>query len=182
MLLLTRRAGLSLLPLLALPLAALPLRAGAQQGPPPSLQAAGRRLVLNGTGRRRVFLFEAFRAALYLETPSHDAESILASRQVKLLILRYSRDIPRDRLVSGWEDGFRERCACAMPDDFRARLRDLREGEEETWLFLSDHVEIAYAGERPVRMNNPLGARMLSAFIGPKAQSSALSQGLLGLS
>lgn len=176
--LLTRRAGLSLLPLLA-----LSGRAVAQQAAlPPSLQVAGRRLVLNGTGLRRVFLFEAFRAALYLETASHDAEAILASTQVKLLILRYSRDIPRDRLVSGWEDGFRERCACAMPDNFRARLCDLREGEEETWLFLPDHVDIAYAGERPVRMDNPLGARMLSAFIGPKAQSSALSRGLLGLS
>ena len=167
--------------LLALPLlaAALPRPARAQEAPP-VLEAAGRRLVLNGTGVRRFLGFEVLRGWLYLEGRSSDAEAILASPGVKLLRIRYSVDVPRGRLVSGWEDGFRDGCGCEMPPDFRARLRDLPAGQVEDWLFLPDGAEIAYAGEPPVRVGAHQGRMMLASFIGPDASSAGLRRGLLG--
>jgi hypothetical protein len=166
---------------LALPLlvAALPWAARAQEAPA-EIQVAGRRLLLNGTGIRRFLGFEVLRGWLYLERRNTDAAAILASGSTKLLRLRYSVSVPRGRLVSGWEEGFRDGCGCEMPADFRARLRDLPAGQVEDWLFLPDHAEIAYAGEAPVRVGPRQGMMMLASFIGPDAASAGLRRGLLG--
>ena len=167
------------LPLLAAALPLTPVRAGAQEVPA-ELDIAGRHLVLNGTGVRRFIGFEVMRGWLYLERRSGDASAILASPGVKLLRIRYLVSVPRERLVSGWEDGFRDGCACEMPPDFRARLRDLPAGQVEDWLFLPDRAEIAYAGEAPVRVGGQQGRMMLASFIGPEASSAGLRRGLLG--
>jgi hypothetical protein len=170
------------LPLLAAALPVLsPAPARAQEAPA-EIEVAGHRLVLNGTGPRRFLAIEVFRGWLYLERRSTDAAAILASTEVKLLRLRYAVPVPKGRLVSGWEDGFRDNCNCEMPAAFRARLRDLPEGQREEWLFLPDRTEIAYAGEAPVRIGVREGAMMLSTFIGPNADSAGLRRGLLGQS
>lgn len=174
MLRLSRRGALAALA--ALPVAA-PARA---QDAAPVVEAAGRRLVLNGTGLRRYFGLRVYAAALYLEAPSHDAAAILASPAPKLLRLRYLRDLSRGQLEDGWEEGFRDYCGCPMPDAFRARLRDVAEGEQETYLFLPDHAEVFYGAEPPARVAGEMGRRMLSSFIGPDALSSGLRRGLLG--
>jgi len=163
----------------AIALAALPARAQ-EAAAPATMDVAGRRLVLNGTGVRRFLGFEVLRGWLYLERRNADSAAILATPGVKLLRLRYSVSVSRSRLVSGWEDGFRDGCGCEMPPEFRARLRDLPAGQVEDWLFLPDHAEIAYAGETPVRVTAPQGAAMLASFIGPDAGSAGLRRGLLG--
>lgn len=167
--------------LAALPLAAfaLPRPARAQEAPP-EVTVAGRRLLLNGTGVRRFLAIEVFRGWLYLEQRSTDAAAILAAPGAKLLRLRYAVPVPRSRLVDGWEDGFRDGCACEMPAAFRARLRDLPSGQVEDWLFLPDRTEIAYAGEAPVAVTPRQGTMMLASFIGPDAASAGLRRGLLG--
>ncbi|MBP0443215.1 chalcone isomerase family protein [Roseomonas sp. SSH11] len=174
-----RRAALAL-PLLAI--LAPAARAQEVEGMPATVEVAGRRLVLNGTGVRRFLGFPVMRGWLYLERRSQDAASILGSPGVKLLRVRYIVSVPRSRLVSGWEDGFREGCGCEMPPEFRARLRDLPAGQMEDWLFLPDRAEIAYAGEAPVRVTAQQGTSMLASFIGPDAASAGLRQGLLGQS
>ncbi len=166
----TRRAALALL--------ATPAIARAQE---PTAEAAGRRLVLNGTGLRRFLGFEVFRAWLYLEAPSRDAAAILASPGVKLVRSRYLRDVPRDRAEPEWERGFAKHCRCAMPPAFRARLRDLRAGEGETWLYTQAGAEIAFTGEAPVRLPPREAGLMLAGLIGPDADSDGLRRGLLGL-
>ncbi|WP_458093950.1 chalcone isomerase family protein [Roseomonas sp. WA12] len=175
----------AVLPRRALPLlaAALPLaapRSARAQEAPAELNVAGRHLLLNGTGVRRFLAFEVMRGWLYLERRSGDAAAILASPGVKLLRIRYLVGVPRSRLVDGWEEGFRDGCACEMPADFRARLRDLPAGQMEDWLFLPDRAEIAYAGEAPVRVGGQQGRMMLASFIGPDASSAGLRRGLLG--
>ncbi|MCR0982967.1 chalcone isomerase family protein [Roseomonas populi] len=175
------RRGPSRRALAPLALAALVAGPAAAQEAPASLDAAGRRLVLNGTGVRRFLGIPVIRGALYLERRSTDDGAILASPGVKLLRLRYVVPVPRSRLVSGWEDGFREGCGCEMPADFRARLRDLPAGQVEDWLFLADRGEIAYAGEAPVRVTAHQGRMMLASFIGPDSGSNGMRRGLLGL-
>jgi len=161
----------------ALLLAATGARA---QEAPAEIDVAGRHLLLNGTGVRRFLGFEVLRGWLYLERRSADAAAILASGTTKLLRVRYTVSVPRSRLVSGWEEGFRDGCACEMPQAFRDRLRDLPAGQVEDWLFLPDRAEIAYAGERPVGVTAGQGRAMLASFIGPDAGSAGLRRGLLG--
>ena len=175
---LARRA--LVLPLLAGLAAPAPARAQDTAGAPAEIDVAGRHLVLNGTGVRRFLGFEVLRGWLYLERRSTDHAAILASPGTKLLRLRYSVSVPRSRLVSGWEDGFRDGCGCEMPPEFRARLRDLPAGQVEDWLFLPDHAEISYLGEPPVRVTARQGMAMLASFIGPDSASEGLRRGLLG--
>jgi hypothetical protein len=166
--------------LLALALAAPALRTAHAQEAPATLSIAGRHLLLNGTGRRRFLGFEVLRGWLYLEQRSNDAAAILASPGVKLLRLRYAVSVSKSRMVSSWEDGFRDGCGCEMPPAFRARLRDLPAGQVEDWLFLPDRTEIAYTGEPPVRVGARQGTSMLASFIGPDASSEGMREGLLG--
>ena len=166
---LTRRAALALL--VAAP-------AAAQE---PSAEAAGRRLVLNGSGVRRFVGFPVFRGWLYLAARESDAARIIASPDPKLLRLRYLRDVPRDRLVSTWEEAFATHCRCGVPPDFRARFRDLREGEVETWVFTAAGAEVRYGAEAPARVPSADAPRLLAYFIGPDAPSEGLRSGLLGL-
>lgn len=165
----------ALLAALAVP---LPVAAAAQA---PALEAAGRRLVLNGTGVRRFFGFEVFRAWLYLEARSGDGAAIIASSGVKLVRSRYLRDIPRDRAEGEWERGFARHCGCAMPPAFRARLRDVREGEMETWLYTAQGAAVSFDGEPPVRLPLREATLLLAGLIGPNADSDGLRRGLLGL-
>lgn len=143
----------------------------------------GRRLALNGVGARRFFGFEVYRAALYLPAvPARDAAAVLALPGPKVLRVLYTRDAPERSIVSGWEESFaRGECRCAMPAALRARLRAVRAGEVETYVFFPGHAEVAYGDERPTRVEGADAARrMLLAFIGPEAQSEGLRRGLLG--
>ncbi|MFH5925448.1 chalcone isomerase family protein [Roseomonas xinghualingensis] len=167
--------------MLALALAMPALRPALAQEEPGEITVAGRRLVLNGIGRRRFLGFEVVRGWLYLERRSSDAAAILASNGVKLLRLRYLVSVSKSRLVSNWEEGFRDGCGCEMPAAFRARLRDLPAGQVEDWLFLPDRTDIAYAGEPPASLGPRQGVPMLASFIGPDAASDGLRRGLLGL-
>ncbi|WP_426956029.1 chalcone isomerase family protein [Muricoccus radiodurans] len=147
----------------------------------PVAEAAGRRLVLNGTGVRRFFGFQVFRAWLYLEARSSEGAAIIASPGVKLIRSRYLRDVPRDRAEGEWESGFSRHCGCPMPPAFRARLRDLQEGETETWLYTPAGADVFYNNEPPVRLPPAQATRMLGGLIGPNADSEGLRRGLLGL-
>ncbi|WP_376099089.1 chalcone isomerase family protein [Roseomonas sp. CCTCC AB2023176] len=148
----------------------------------PFAEAASRRLVLNGTGVRRFFGFQVFRGYLYLVARESDAARIIASPEPKLLRLVYLRDVDRGRLVSTWEEAFATHCGCAVPPDFRARFRDLREGEVETWLFTPAGAEVRYGNEAPARVPAADAPRLLAYFIGADAPSDGLRRGLLGLS
>lgn len=148
----------------------------------PVVEVAGRRLVLNGSGVRRFFGFQVFRGYLYLVAREGDAARIIASPEPKLLRLVYLRDVDRGRLVSTWEEAFATHCGCAVPPDFRARFRDLKEGEVETWVFTPAGAEVRYGSEAPARVSAADAPRLLAYFIGPDAPSDGLRRGLLGLS
>lgn len=163
-------------------LAATP--AAAQGEFPPRMEAAGRGLVLNGTGSRlySVFAVEVYRAALYLESPTRDAAAIPGSPGPKLILARYRRDVPLRGVIAAWEASFQAICGCAMPDAFRAWLAPLPAGAEERFLFLADAVQLEATGRPSLRLADAGAARtLLLAWIGPHAPTEALRQGLLGL-
>jgi hypothetical protein len=130
--------------LLLLGLAPAPAAAAAQDFPP-AAEAAGRRLLLNGVGTRRYLGFEVYRAALYLERPSGDAAAVLASPEVKLIRVRYARDVGLDAVSAAWEGAFAAACGgggCPVPEPLRRWLRPIAAGDEEAYLFLPDAAEL----------------------------------------
>lgn len=131
--------------------------AAAQGEFPARMEAAGRGLVLNGTGSRlySVFAVEVYRAALYLEAPSRDATAILASQGPKLILARYRRDVPLRGVLAAWEASFEAICGCPLPDAFRDWLAPLPAGAEERYLFLPDAVQLEATGRPGGRRDGP---------------------------
>ncbi len=161
-----------------------PVPAATAQDFPPVAEAAGRRLVLNGVGARRYLGFEVYRAALYLERPSADAAAILASPGLKLIRVRYARDVGLDAVAAAWEEAFAAACgggACPVPEPLRRWLRPVAAGDEETYLFLPDAAELSANGAAPVRVPGAAASRtLLATWIGPRPPTAALKRGLLG--
>lgn len=152
--------------------------AAAQGEFPPRIIAAGRPLVLNGTGSRlySVFAIEVYRAALYLEAPSRDAAAILASATPKLIIARYRRDVPLRGVQAAWEQSL-----APMPPEFLAWLAPLSAGDEERYLFLADGVALEASGRQAARVPGmEASRRLLEAWIGARAPTEGLRRGLLG--
>jgi hypothetical protein len=156
--------------------------AAAQPEFPPQIPAGGRVLVLNGIGSRlySIFAVEVYRAALYLEARSSDADAIIASTGVRLVQARYRRDVPENAVVAAWEDSFSRLCACAMPAAFRAWLRPITAGAEERFLFVGEAATLEGPGRSSLRLPNA-ARQLLSAWIGAGTPTEAVRRGLLGL-
>ena len=64
-------------------------------------------LVLNGAGIRRKFFFRIYVGALYLPRRVETAEAVLAQPGPKRVRMHFLYDeVPRAKLVKGWEEGF----------------------------------------------------------------------------
>ncbi len=148
---------------------------------PAQVRAGDRLLVLNGVGVRTYSLLgiEVYRAALYVELPSADAAAILGSPGIKEIRVRYLRDGDRSLAIRGWERSFDDACGCAMPAAFRARIADIRAGDEERYVFLPDRAEIAMNGGPPTMIPG-ISRLLLSTFIGDRPPTAALKRALLG--
>ncbi len=169
--------------LLLLGLAPAPAAVAAQDFPPVA-EAAGRRLVLNGVGARRYLGIEVYRAALYLERRSGDAAAILASPEVKLIRVRYARDVGLDAVAAAWEEAFAAACGgggCAVPEPLRRWFRPIAAGDEETYSFLPDAAELSANSAAPARVPGAAASRaLLATWIGAHPPTAALKRGLLG--
>lgn len=155
----------------------------AAQDFPAALDVQGRRLVLNGTGARlwSPLGIEVYRAALYLEAPSADADAILAAGGPRLVVARYRRAVPLDAVTAAWEESFAAGCGCPVPEAFRAWLRPIAAGAEERYLFLAEASLLDGSGRPSLRLPGAAPARiLLGAWIGPAAPTPALRRGLLG--
>jgi Chalcone isomerase-like len=160
--------------------AARPGRA-AEETFPPAAEAAGRRLVRNGTGSRTYLGVEVYRAVLYLERRASDTGTILASPGVKLIQVRYLREVPVAGLALAWERSYDATCRCPVPIALRHWLRPIRPGDEERYLFLPDAAELTATDGPTARIAGAEASRtLLAIWIGPASPTAALRRGLLG--
>ncbi|MBR0656817.1 chalcone isomerase family protein [Plastoroseomonas arctica] len=158
-----------------------PSAAHAQDAFPETTIAAGRTLQRQGMATARYMLFPVYRVALYLAAPTSDPDAILASAEPRLIRCRYLRDLPLDQVTTAWEQSFTSLCGCPMPAAFRAWLRPIRDGEEESMLFLGRTAELTGPGRPAARIDDALAAQtLLASWIGPRAPNAALRRGLLG--
>ncbi|WP_376098644.1 chalcone isomerase family protein [Roseomonas sp. CCTCC AB2023176] len=145
---------------------------------PPALDAAGTRLVLNGTARRTwsILRIEVYRAALYLPAPSNDAAVILGTSAPRLVEARYRRDVPLDSVVAAWE----ATAGAPLPAAFRAWLRPIAAGDVERQFFRGDGVVLSGPG-RPEAFQPGMAfaRRLLATWIGMEADPD-VRRGLLG--
>jgi hypothetical protein len=75
---------------------------------PDSVSVAGNKLILNGAGIRTKFIFDVYAGGLYLRSPYHDEEAIIAADTPMLVRMHFIHDgISPEKMQHGWLKGFR---------------------------------------------------------------------------
>jgi hypothetical protein len=159
---------------------------------PDSYVVGGRPLVLNGIGLRTLTIFRirAYVAALYLPLPSHDARAILASREPKVLILKFIRAASKERVEKQYRAGEATNCGsgeCAPSDrsDFErlvAAAPAVKPGDTSTYIFTTRGVRVL-ANDQVIGdfADHDLAYQLLAGFLGEHPPSPELRRQLLGL-
>lgn len=155
---------------------------------PDTIQVGEAKLVLNGMGLRKKAVFKVYVGALYLTQTSNDPAKILATDAPRRMVMRFLRDVGKDRLVEAWKEGFANNAlpgqAALGPEieRFLSLWRDVKEGEEVTMTYLpGSGTSLAVAGKEVGKFPGKAFAdALLSVWLGPKPPSQELKAGLLG--
>ena len=159
---------------------------------PDRVRVDGKNLVLNGFGTRKATFLrvKVYVGALYLETPSRDAEAISASRQVIRVHTQFTRDVDASSITKGMREGVERNCGASC-GSFRAQEdqlisivgHDVRSGDSLAYTFGADSLEVFENGVSRGRIpGRAISRAMLGAFIGPRVEDEGLRDALLGAS
>jgi Chalcone isomerase-like len=145
---------------------------------------------LNGMGLRTysVLGIRIYVAGLYLERRSNDPTAILHSHEMKLLDIRFLRDVDAARARQAWQDSLEQNCTAPCHLDsrdlqrFLAAVPSVHEGDSSTLLFTPHGVHITLNRATLGDIAEPAFAQlMLSTFIGREPPTPQLKRELLGL-
>jgi hypothetical protein len=151
----------------------------------------GTRMRLNGMGLRTYSIFgvHIYVAGLYLERRSGNPDSILHSREKKLLDIRFLSDVDAEKARQAWQDGFASNCqppACDLdPRDvqrFLEAVPAIHRGDKTAMFFTPRGVEVTFNG-RPLGniTDQHFAETLLATFIGPVPPTPLLKRELLGV-
>jgi hypothetical protein len=156
---------------------------------PDQKKIGGKTLVLNGLGTREatVFKVDVYVGGLYLETPTRDAQAILASPQIKHVDLKFVRDVSAKDIREAWMNSAKNSCApdcgTVLPkfEKLNGTMEDIKKGEMLSFSFLPGKTEIEVKGKLGIVIEGADFSRvMLSAWIGPNPPNTGLKEGMLG--
>jgi hypothetical protein len=157
---------------------------------PDTISLDGISLSLNGLGVRKKLWVKVYVGGLYLETPSSDADGILASGGAWQVVMHFlHKKVSVDKLNGAWEDGFKKNAPEVLeqhPQEFERFLgcfQDIYKGEEIILTFLPDRgLEVVVAGQdKGLFVPISFARGVLSLWLGPHPPSGGLKEGLLGL-
>ncbi len=109
-----------------------------------TLQGYSTPALLNGFGIRTKLVWDIYVAALYLPEPSQDPDAILAMDGPRRLSIYFAHDVPKEKLVEGWQDGF-------VKNNTPDALEKLQQRLDESYEYLTDMVEgdVIYLDQHP---------------------------------
>lgn len=157
---------------------------------PDSAIVEGKPLKLNGIGvRAKTFLdIKVYVAGLYVETPSHDPNKIIALDGVRQLQLLMTHDAPKAKLVDEIVTGL-DRNASDKMDALRQRLAvflggvpDLKEGGLLTITYVPGKGTsvVGTGGDEVTVPGKDFADAVISAWLGAKPLDHDLKKHLLG--
>jgi Chalcone isomerase-like len=181
-----RRAAAIAAVLLLLPLAAAALEVAGVSFPP-TVQAGGKTLTLNGAGLRTRFLFKVYAIGLYLEHPSTDARAILAADQVRRAELHMLRTVSGsemgDAIATAVNANAGSAAAQLKPrvDQLKGMFRSANEGEVITLTYIPGKGTVVGAQGRDVGTieGKDFADALFGAWIGTAPVDGSLKQALL---
>ncbi len=157
---------------------------------PERVEVAGQALQLNGAGVRTKFFFDIYVGSLYLPQPAHTAEAALAMPGPKRVRMDFLyRKVPRDKIVQGWEEGFRRNQPPnqlarlrARLDAFNALFGDMKRGDTVVLdLIPGEGVRVVINGKlRGVIPGDDFARALLAVWLGPHPADADLKRAMLG--
>lgn len=160
---------------------------------PDSLELEGRRLSLNGVGKRAVAVIKGYLAALYLPQPASSPEAIYAAAGPKKLQILMLLDVSTEEFIKAVEKGVRRNCSEAEQAEiapslsqFVTQLRAVGKVRNKDLIELDQLPSQA----TQIRLNGrAIGApiaggafytALLKVFLGQRPVDARLKRGLLG--
>jgi hypothetical protein len=150
----------------------------------------GTTLRLNGMGLRTfsVIRVHIYVAGLYLEQRTQNPDAIMQSPGVKLLDIRFLRDVSADDAIDAWKDGFNQNCKAPCFLDphevqrFLSAVPPVHQGDSAALLFTGNKLRITFNG-RPLGdiTDQHFADVILATFIGPVPPTPRLKRELLGM-
>jgi chalcone isomerase-like protein len=171
---------------------ASPALAGSLEGVtlPDEVSAGGKTLVLNGLGLREATILKVnvYVAGLYVPAKTSDPEAILKADLPKQIVMRFVRNVGKEKLAEAWNEGF-EKNAGAAKDAVAAGLQKLDAAMED--VRSDDTIVLTYVPESGTSVTvkgKDAGtipgadfARVLfSIWLGPNPPNIGLRDGMLG--
>ncbi len=173
---------LATVPLLALEVSGVKL--------PDTVSVEGKTLKLNGAGIRKKTIFKVYVAALYVETPSKDAATLVSSTQIKSMRLRMLRDVEGPKISGAIVEGFENNSKAALPqlksrlDQLAKLIPDVKQGDEIDLTWVPDKgTLVAVRGTNTGTIEGrDFADALFSVWLGPSPVQADLKQALTGAS
>jgi hypothetical protein len=176
--------GALLVLLMSVPVQALTL---ADVELPDTVTIDGTTLMLNGMGLREATMLhvKAYVGGLYLPKRTSDGDTVIDSRELKRVTMKFLRDIDRGRLSSGWADELRE--VAKKPTEsqiaqFTALIPDVKTGDTLSFTWRpGTGVEVALNdAARGTVPGDDFARALFAIWFGPKPSDENLKSGMLG--
>jgi hypothetical protein len=151
----------------------------------------GKTLTLNGVAYRKAFGFiKVYVVGLYLENPTHDAQEVIASEQVKQMVFHYLTDkATAKKLSEGFVDLIEKCNPAQMVQRHQADIqlyaswlnKDMRPGLTSISTYVPGKgLSLVYQGEPRGTIADPEFAQMYYRYNVGEKSDSKIRKGLLG--
>ena len=172
--------------------AASPTLAGTLEGVtlPDEVNAGGKTLVLNGLGLREatVLKVNVYVAGLYLPAKSQDPGSILKADLPKQIVMRFVRNVGKEKLAEAWNEGFDKNAGASTEavasglEKLDAAMADVRSDDTIVLTYLPESgTNVTVKGKDAGTIPGADFARVLfSIWLGPNPPNIGLRDGMLG--
>lgn len=157
---------------------------------PDTITVAGKTLTLNGMGlREATFLnIDVYVAGLYVEHVSSSATRLVATDEVKRLVLKFVRDVDREDITDAWSDGFKRNATVPVAQlkpliaKLNAWMPEFSDGDTLVFTYVPGQgVTVEVNGIKKGTIDQADFTRSLfSIWLGPKPPTGELKRGLLG--
>jgi len=157
---------------------------------PESVEVGGSRLLLNGAGVRTKFFFDIYVGALYLTRRTGKPEEAIGMEGPKRVSMHMLYgEVSREKLVHGWNEGFRKNQSRKAMDNLKQRLErfnamfsDVKKGDVILLDYLPERgTSVTIRGERKgVVMGKDFNDALLAVWLGRKPADGDLKEAMLG--
>lgn len=156
---------------------------------PDTLAIGGREVRLNGVGVRKKFVVSVYLGALYLATPTREAEAAIAADEPKRVVMHFVHStVGADQIREALAEGFRNNAGTSPElkeriDRFIASVdEDLREGDTLSFTYVpgAGTESVVKGRSRGITEGADFMRALWSVWLGPKPPDAGLKKGMLG--